>query len=256
MDRLTIVDVTTKPATVELSATTYTGSAFIHQGWLTEDHRYFLVDDELDETGSNLTRTHMWDVRNLEAPVHMGFFQGTTTAIDHQQFIKGNYAYQSNYRAGLRILNVAGVSMGTLSEVGYFDVFPSSNSANFNGTWANYPFFASGNVIVASIGEGLFVVRPQINADFNVLASRTTMAACSTGSDVVTMSVTPQDNYTGSVTLSTTGLPAGSVLGLLREPGGRARHQPAHRDHHRDAGGGPSVHGHGDGRHAHPQRRT
>jgi choice-of-anchor B domain-containing protein len=218
VDRLTIVDVTTKPATVELSSSTYPGSAFIHQGWLTEDHQYFLVDDELDETGSNLTRTHMWDVRNLDAPVWMGFFEGTTPAIDHQQFIKGNYAYQSNYRAGLRILNVAGVAMGQLNEVGYFDVFPSSNSANFNGTWANYPFFTSGNVIVASIGEGLFVVRPRINADFNLLAARTTMAACTTGSDAVTFSVTPQDNYTGNVTLSTTGLPSGASGGFSVNP--------------------------------------
>jgi choice-of-anchor B domain-containing protein len=219
VDRLTIVDVTTKPGTVELSSTTYPNSGFIHQGWLTEDQRYFLVDDELDEQnlGGN-TRTHIWNVQDLNAPVWMGFFTGTTPAIDHQQFIKGNYAYQSNYRAGLRILNVAGVATGSLSEVAYFDIYPSSNSPNFNGTWANYPFFASGNVIVAGIEQGLFVLRPTLNPDFNQLVDRTTLAACTNGSDAITFTLTAQDNYTGNVTLSSSALPTGASAAFSVNP--------------------------------------
>ena len=38
----------------------YEGSFYTHQGWLTEDHRYFLLGDELDELrrGHN-TRTYV-----------------------------------------------------------------------------------------------------------------------------------------------------------------------------------------------------
>jgi choice-of-anchor B domain-containing protein len=212
VDRLTIVDVTNKSAPVELSSTTYAGSAFIHQGWLTEDHRYFVVDDELDETGNPgvNTRTHMWNVSDLDAPVHMGFFTGTTTAIDHQQFVKGNYVYQSNYRAGLRILNAAGIATGALSEIAYFDIYPANNNPNFNGTWANYPFLPSGNVLVAGIEQGLFVVRPTAIVDFNLLPERTILSACTGGLDTVTLTLTPQEGYTGNVTLSTGTLPAGA----------------------------------------------
>ena len=48
-DTLTIVDVTNKAAPVMLSRTGYSGSRYTHQGWLTEDQAYFLLDDEEDE---------------------------------------------------------------------------------------------------------------------------------------------------------------------------------------------------------------
>jgi hypothetical protein len=42
--------------------------------------------------------------------------------------------------------------------VAYFDVYPSSNSAQFDGTWSNYPYFPSGVIAVSHIGEGLFLL--------------------------------------------------------------------------------------------------
>ena len=46
---MTIVDVTNKSEPKQLSRTTYAGVGYTHQGWLTEDHKHFLLDDELDE---------------------------------------------------------------------------------------------------------------------------------------------------------------------------------------------------------------
>lgn len=48
-DTLTIVDVTNKSAPLMLSRTGYVGRGYTHQGWLTNDQAYFLLDDELDE---------------------------------------------------------------------------------------------------------------------------------------------------------------------------------------------------------------
>ena len=48
-DTLTIVDVTDKANPVQISGTGYAGSGYTHQGWLTPDHSYFVLDDELDE---------------------------------------------------------------------------------------------------------------------------------------------------------------------------------------------------------------
>ena len=158
---VTIVDVTNAGDPVLLSATGYATSAYTHQGWLTEDHKYLLVGDELDE-GSVNTRTYIFDVQDLNDVSLIGTHVGATEATDHNMYVNDGLVYQSNYRAGLEILDLDNVGQGQLERVAYFDVYPSSNSAQMNGTWSNYPYFASGNVIVSHIEEGLFVLRPNI----------------------------------------------------------------------------------------------
>ena len=104
-DTLTIVDVTDKNAVAVVSRSGYAGSVFTHQGWLTSDRAYFLVNDEGDETtnGHN-TRTYVWDVSNLAAPELVGAHTHAVAAIDHNLYVRWNYAFESNFRAGLRIL--------------------------------------------------------------------------------------------------------------------------------------------------------
>lgn len=164
-DTVTIVDVTNKSNPIQLSRTGYSGSAYTHQGWLTEDQKHFLLDDELDEQnfGHN-TRTRVFDVSDLDAPSLVGSYTSANPAIDHNQYVKGNFSYQSNYRSGLRILDISGVATASLSEVAYFDVYPADDAAQFNGTWSNYPYFASGIVIVSGIEQGLFILRPNLGA--------------------------------------------------------------------------------------------
>ena len=166
-DYLTIADVDDPTDTQTLSTVTYSQEGYTHQGWLTPDHNYFLLGDELDENNFGInTRTLIWDVQDLDNPVLIGEYYSTEEAIDHNLYTDGNLTYQSNYRAGLRILDHQNVASGSLSEVAYFDLYPSSNSANFNGTWSNYPYFASGVVAVAHIEGGLFLLNPQfLNAD-------------------------------------------------------------------------------------------
>ena len=164
-DTLTIVDVTNKGAPAQLSRTSYGGSGYTHQGWLTEDHVHFLLDDEGDESsfGHN-TRTFIWNVSNLDNPSLLGNYTASTPAIDHNQYVKGNHTYQSNYRAGLRILDLSNLNCGVpdcnLSEAGYFDVYPANDAASFNGTWSNFPYFDSGLVAVSGREQGLFIVKP------------------------------------------------------------------------------------------------
>ena len=155
---VTVIDVTDPTDAVQLSRTTY-NSQYTHQGWLTEDHKYFLSGDELDENYDGVnTTTFIWDVQDLDAPFLLGTFVSTTPAIDHNLYIKDNLCYQSNYRAGLRIANLDNIASGMMTEVGFFDVYPSSDGAGFNGTWSNYPYFASGVVAVSHIEEGLFLL--------------------------------------------------------------------------------------------------
>lgn len=162
-DTLTIVDVTTKTAPVQVSSTGYPNSKYIHQGWIAEDHRYYLMGDELDEsTFGNNTKTYIWDLLDLDAPVLIGSYTGPTAAIDHNLYIKGNYAYMANYTSGLRIVDITDISNGNLNEVAYFDTYPSNDGNNFNGVWSNYPYFNSGTIIVSDINTGLFILKPTL----------------------------------------------------------------------------------------------
>lgn len=160
-DTLTIVDVTNKSAPVQLSRTTYAGVGYTHQGWLTENHGYFLIDDEFDErqAGVNST-TYIWNVADLDAPSMTGVYRGPSTSIDHNLYIRGNRAYQSNYRSGLRILDISNIGAASLNEVAFFDIYSIDDLPEFNGAWSNYPFFPSGIVIVGGIEQGLFVLMP------------------------------------------------------------------------------------------------
>ena len=163
-DTLTIVDVTNKSAPQQLSRTTYAGVGYTHQGWLTEDHKYFLLDDELDEKNSGVkSTTYIWDVADLNAPTVKGVYTGQSTAIDHNLYIRGSRAYQGNYRSGLRILDITNIGAANLSEVAFFDVYPLDDAPQFSGAWSNFPFFPSGIVIVGGIEQGLFVLKPAIN---------------------------------------------------------------------------------------------
>jgi choice-of-anchor B domain-containing protein len=167
-DTLTIVDVTNKSAPQQLSRTGYNGRGYTHQGWLTEDQTHFLLDDELDEQHEQQqqlpgrTKTFVWDVTNLDAPFLRSVFQNQTTSIDHNLYVRGRYAVQSNYRSGVRVIDAKDAPAGTLTEAAFFDVYPIDDQALFNGTWANYPFFASGTVIASGIEQGLFVLRPRV----------------------------------------------------------------------------------------------
>jgi choice-of-anchor B domain-containing protein len=157
---LSIADVTDKENPRALSRASYPNVQYAHQGWLTDDHRYFYMNDEGDEMAGVVprTRTLIWDLADLEDPQFMGEFLGETRAIDHNLYIKGNLMYQSNYVSGLRIIDISNREQPV--EVGYFDTLPfGENDPVFSGSWSNYPYFESGIIAVSSIGEGLFLVK-------------------------------------------------------------------------------------------------
>lgn len=161
---LTIVDVDDKQDTYMIASVGYDESAYTHQCWITEDHRYVLVNDELDELQglADNTRTYIFDVTDLDNPSLVGQYDGVSTSIDHNLYIRWNQVFQSNYRSGLRILDAARVAEGSLQELGFFDTQPDDDDAVFSGSWSNYPYFPSGNVVLTDMYTGFFVVQPHI----------------------------------------------------------------------------------------------
>ncbi|MCB0416957.1 MAG: choice-of-anchor B family protein [Bdellovibrionales bacterium] len=165
-DTVNIVDVTDKAKPTQIAVSKYNGLGYTHQGWLTEDQRYFFLGDELDEVQfGHKTKTLVWDFSDLHAPKHVGSFHSTENAIDHNMYVKGNLMFQANYDAGLRILKLGDLSKAELSEVGFFDTEPTSNVAEFDGAWSVYPFFKSGTVVVSNIDATLYVLRPHSGLD-------------------------------------------------------------------------------------------
>lgn len=157
---LSISDVTDKDEPVALSTAEYPNTGYLHQGWVTDDHRYFFMNDEIDELAGNVsrTRTLVWDIADLEDPVLVKEHFGTTGSSDHNLYVQGDYMYQANYVSGLRILDIS--SPEEPEEVGFFDTVTAGDDVpGFAGAWSVYPYFESGLIIVSSMREGLFVLR-------------------------------------------------------------------------------------------------
>ena len=101
----------------------------------------------------------MFDLLDLDNPILHTSYSGETTAIDHNGYVKGDQYFLANYRAGIRVLDISDIANKTISEEGFFDTYPASDSAGFDGVWSVYPYFASGKIIVSDINSGLFVIK-------------------------------------------------------------------------------------------------
>lgn len=202
---LTLVDVTDPSDATTISITNYPQGYYCHQGWPTEDGNYLLMDDELDETTGPFdnTRTLIWNISDLDNPVYLANHLGPTPAVDHNQFIIGNLSYQSNYTAGLRILDITEIADLELHEVAYFDHLPGTNAAIFQGQWMNYPFFASGVIPVSDMYQGMFLLQP------NFIEVTPSVAQHCPAVDTLDINVSLGPGFVGPFEVEFYGLPAG-----------------------------------------------
>ncbi len=215
-DTFTIIDMENQTI---IKRQTYPGDFYTHQGWITDDQKYVLFDDELDESNTgDPTKTYIWDISDLDNPVSKYVYESSENAIDHNQYVKGPYVYQSNYRAGLRILDISDLDNTAPTEVAYFDIYPSSNSANFNGAWSVYPYFNSGSVLINGIEQGLFVVNPQLPHNVISMEGTGVDTICPSEDAVFTINNDAFAGVTNSDNLTISGLPAGAVATFGTNP--------------------------------------
>ena len=160
---ISIANVSDKENPKALSTASYPDYAYVHQGWFTEDQRYFFQNDELDELTGNVdrTRTLIWDLSDLDDPQFVDEYYFDNASSDHNLYIKGNTMYQSNYVSGLQVVDISNPEKP--KKIGYFDTEPfGEDKPGFAGTWSNYPYFESDIIIMTSSTEGLFILE---NAD-------------------------------------------------------------------------------------------
>lgn len=191
-DRVVFIDVSNKNEPQLISTFLY-DHQYTHQSWLTDDHKYALLGDELDELDSEYelkvdakTRTIVIDLTDLDDPVLHHNHEAETKAIDHNGYVKGTEFFLASYTAGLRVLDVLNIDQKSISESGFFNTYhvddhsgivkktsstkwsdpgdhsgKKGNSEAFNGAWSVYPYFKSENIIVSDINSGLFIVKKQ-----------------------------------------------------------------------------------------------
>ncbi|KAJ8457309.1 hypothetical protein ONZ45_g18362 [Pleurotus djamor] len=176
-DTLTIYNVTNKANATIISRTGYEGASYTHQGWVVdpENQHYLILDDELDEAnGAGLAAdghavSYIWDISDLTAPKQTGYFKNPHTTIDHNQYIHNKTLYQSNYGAGLRVVDISSIPSDptgrSIQELGWFDIYPEDDNevgggiVDFVGSWSSYGLFPSGNIVINTIERGAFVVK-------------------------------------------------------------------------------------------------
>ena len=157
-DNFQIWDKTLNSAPSRLSTTSYPKVSYVHSGWYTEDKQVVLVHDELDEMDYGLNTTvRLFELSDFGSPSLLSTWAGSTGAIDHNGFVRGNRYYMSNYTRGMTVLDISDTS--DPKEIGFFDTFPISDNTSFNGAWGVYPYLPSGVVLISDISSGLYVVR-------------------------------------------------------------------------------------------------
>ena len=198
-NKLVFVDVTDKNNPGLISEFFYDDTQYTHQTWLTEDHNYALLGDELDELDMSSnpivlkdnirTRTVVIDIKDLDNPIlHFDFRSDTESAIDHNGYIVGSKYFLASYTSGLRVIDIINIEQKSFKEIGFFDTHTDDHDHNialestprwsdpgdhtgkkggeieaFNGAWSVFPFFKSENIIISDINSGMFIVKKSNN---------------------------------------------------------------------------------------------
>lgn len=134
-----------------------TPGRFAHNCWPSDDGDYVFTTDEIANGAIGA-----YDVSDFDNPIKVDDYDipALLDPIPHNTFFKDNYLFTAFYSEGLHILDVTHPK--GMVEVGRFDTSPLYDQG-FNGAWGCYPYLPSGNILIADIQEGLYVLTPEIN---------------------------------------------------------------------------------------------
>jgi len=110
----------------------------------------------------------VFDLTDLDSPVLADIYVSAATATDHNQYTHGEWLFQSNYRAGLRVLSDSWPESPSLVERGHFDADPLSDATGFHGAWSHVVMPELGLVAMSHIEQGVWSLRPEMATLSNV----------------------------------------------------------------------------------------
>lgn len=200
-----------------------TPTAFTHNTWLSDNHKYAFTTDE--NNNSFLGAYDVSDPSNIHLVDKISHNIGSG-AIVHNTHILNDYAISSYYTEGVTIHDVH--RPDNLVEVAHYDTYapPVNPSSPFEGAWGVYPFLPSGNLIISNIDEGLFIVSPTYKRACYLegfIKDKTSKAAISGATIVI------KDVSTANATSSLTGeyktgvANAGEILVTVSKPGYKSK---------------------------------
>ncbi len=150
MRSFSIYDMTNPSSPALLKRDTIPSGGYVHNAWLSDDGIYLMTTEET--VGKTVK---LWNVSNLNSITLAGEYLGPSS-LAHNTHIKGNYAYISHYKDGLRIVDIS--APPALTEAGFYDTYVMSLPGDFHGAWGAFPFFRSGKILISDIETGLYVV--------------------------------------------------------------------------------------------------
>ena len=150
-DSYDVIDVSNKKNPAKVSESEVLPGIFAHEGWLSEDKRYFVGTDEF-----NVRDLTVWDLKDrTKWELKVPSWQMPDDAIIHNVIIKGNYAHISYYGDGYVVLDITNPLAPFM--IGQYDTNPGTGG--FVGAWGVYPLLPSGNTIISDIETGLYVLK-------------------------------------------------------------------------------------------------
>jgi choice-of-anchor B domain-containing protein len=149
---LTILDVSELPEIRPLGEE-FTSGLFTHNTWLDDHGGLCLTTDE--NIGGYV---NVFDVRDATRPRFVATWTNPTDSLStvHNVTIRGNLAFASWYKAGVRIADIGDERFPQL--VGVCDMF-AGTGLGYNGAFGIYPLQPSGTLYVSDMRTGLWLLR-------------------------------------------------------------------------------------------------
>lgn len=134
------------------SITAYPDQGYNHSSWLDKTGKHIMFTDET--MGMDVK---IFDIKNLAEPKFLSQFNSNASAMPHNAYWYGDFAYVSAYHDGVRVYNVSNPS--DPYEVAWFDTHPDKPEvySGYKGCWGVYPFLPSKHIIASDLTAGIFV---------------------------------------------------------------------------------------------------
>lgn len=135
------------------SINSYPDQGYNHSSWLDKSGRYLMFTDE--NMGLDIK---IFDIASISSPLFVSQFNSNTSAMPHNAYWYGDFAYASSYHDGVRIYNVK--DPGNPYAVAWYDTHPETPEVygGYKGCWGVYPWLPSKRIIASDLTSGIFVL--------------------------------------------------------------------------------------------------
>ncbi|HRI02008.1 MAG TPA: choice-of-anchor B family protein [Saprospiraceae bacterium] len=132
----------------------YLESGYNHSGWLTPNGKTYVMADE--NWGAMLKVMDFSKPDQAKVVSYLTVQGLENIAIPHNPLVSCDYAYVAYYYNGLQVYNLKDPKNPKQE---YF--YPTSKIANresYEGAWGTYSYLPSGNIVVADMQDGMFLI--------------------------------------------------------------------------------------------------